>query len=101
MKQSIYTIDCATDLIQKYIDGGYPVYTLDEGCLGYGLVVCDGLDDWKTSVISEVYLNEWSSAQKIRMYRTMPEKYRKMIEKQENEIEAYEKEKAVRMGYEY
>lgn len=80
-KQAVYTLSAVESLISDYIAQGGELLTLEEGTLGYGLTV---LYDWsgrlKFVVIREVYLNCWSSAHTIRMYREIPTKYKKQIE---------------------
>ena len=75
----LYNYKAVEQLMNQYIEQGGNVHILDEGSLVYGLVVCEG-ECLKTAVIKEVYLNEWSSAQSIRLYNNMPKKYAKMIE---------------------
>ena len=75
----LYNYEAVEQLMNRYLEQGGNVHILDEGSLVYGLVVCEG-EGLKTAVIKEVYLNEWSSAQSIRMYNNMPKKYAKMIE---------------------
>ena len=73
-----YTTTTCDSLIQRYIEAGGHVTTLEEGTLGHGLTVCHG-DGLKTAVIQEVALNEWSSVHKVRMYNTIPKKYAQKI----------------------
>lgn len=87
---TLYSLDVVDALINRYIEKGGEMITLEEGCLGYGLTVLIG-DGLKTSIITEVYLNEWSSAHKIRMYNKCPKKYQKMIDEYyEREDDDYE-----------
>ena len=58
---------------------GLEITTIEEGCLGLGKVVIDGGEEYKSYVITEVFLNEWSSDHKIRKYNKLPKKYRKII----------------------
>lgn len=76
---TVYSYECAREIMQKYLDKGGDFIVFDEGCLAQGLTVCFG-EGLKTTVINEVYLNEWSSGQSIRMYNKMPKKYEKMID---------------------
>lgn len=47
-----------------------------EGCLAsVGLAVLTK-EGYKTIIIKEVYLNEWSSAQSVRKYNRIPAKYK-------------------------
>lgn len=77
---NFYTLKACDDVINKYIDNGGEVIELEEGSLGYGLTVCFG-KGLKTCIITEKYLNEWSSAHTIRFYNNMPKKYERMIDK--------------------
>lgn len=62
-------------------DGGIAV-CVNEGCLTSGdWVLTPGEGGQGSFVIKEVVLNEWSSAQTIRRYRKLPEKYKKMIDR--------------------
>ena len=85
-----YDLEVCEDIIRQYAERDGIVITLEEGGIGLGTVICYG-GSFKTTIIREVYLNEWSSAHTIRMYNKMPKKYEKWIEKVENE---YEKESA-------
>lgn len=75
-----YTLEACENLINRYYELGGEVVTLEEGCLGLGLVMCYG-DGLKTTIIQEVYLNPWSSGHTIRMYKKMPKKYEQMLER--------------------
>ena len=72
MKQ--YSLKSVENLIQQYVDKGGDVITISEGVLGYGttMLVCQG---YKTAIIKEQFLNEWSSTHTIRMHNVMPKKY--------------------------
>lgn len=76
----IYTLTACENLMDKYHEAGGECITVEEGTLGLGTVICFG-DGLKTTIITEVYLNEWSSGHKIRMYNKMPKKYENMLEK--------------------
>ena len=76
----LYTIRATQELIDKYVEKGGEMLTIDEGCLGVGNVILfDTNDKLKSFVIKEVYLNEWNSAQSIRCYNKLPDKYVQMI----------------------
>lgn len=87
---TIYSYDAVTKLMNHYIENGGAVYELEEGSLAQGLTVCV-CDGYKTAVIKEVYLNEWSSGQTVRLYNRIPKKYDKMID---DLWEKWEKEEA-------
>lgn len=74
----LYSLSDCEKLINKYVERGGEVYTIEEGCLGLGLIVLTG-NNLKTTIIKEVYLNEWSSAHKVRMYNKCPKKYQEII----------------------
>lgn len=59
---------------------GCEVATIEEGCLGLGKVVIDGGEEYYSYVITEVYINEWSSGHTVRMYISLPKKYKKELE---------------------
>lgn len=75
----LYTLDACERLMEQYADNGGETYTLEEGTLGLGLVACVG-NGLKTAIITEVYLNEWSSGHKIRFYNETPKKYQMMLD---------------------
>ena len=70
----IYSLDACEKVMQKYIELGGEVNTIEDGTLGLGTVVLTA-KNYKTIVIKEVFLNEWSSGHTIRQYRTTPKKY--------------------------
>jgi len=47
--------------------------------LGLGKLILYNGKGRKSIIIEEVYLNEWSSAHKIRMYNDLPKKYENLI----------------------
>lgn len=75
----LYTAEPISELINRYLDAGGEMVTLEEGVLGYGLTMLYG-EGLKTIIITEVYLNEWSSGHKVRCYNVMPKKYEKMLD---------------------
>ena len=77
-KQKLYDCDYIAHLIAKYHDKGGEVITIEEGTLGYGFMIMFG-EGLKTTIVKEVYINEWSSGHTIRMYNKMPKKYEQMI----------------------
>ena len=74
----LYSLSECEKLINKYVERGGEVYTIEEGSLGLGVMVLTG-NNLKTTIITEVYLNEWSSAHKVRMYNKCPKKYQEII----------------------
>lgn len=79
MKQSLYTGKAVCGLINDYHTRGGECLQIAEGGVGCGDWILYG-DGLKTTVIREVYLNEWSSAHTIRMYNKTPAKYAAIIE---------------------
>ena len=76
----LYDLTTCEKLINKYIEqfnGDY--YQIYEGSLGLGKIVLYNAKGKKSIIIEEVYLNEWASAHKIRMYNDLPKKYEKLI----------------------
>lgn len=84
MAASLYTLEAVEQTIDKWIAAGGQIDTVEEGTLGYGLTICHG-EGLRTAVITEVPLNCWSSAHKIRIYNKMPKKYRQMLDDMENQ----------------
>ena len=79
-----YTLKAIEELIQRYLNFGGEVDTLEEGILGLGTVLLYGAPGKKVIVIKEVYLNSWSSGHTVRMYNKMPNKYEKELERISN-----------------
>ena len=74
----MYSLQACEDLISRYLERGGEVVTIEEGCLGLGLTLLYGAG-LKTTIIREVYLNEWSSGHTIRMYNECPKKFQKYM----------------------
>ena len=75
---STYTLANCERLISQYLELGGDVFTLSEGSLGLGTVICMA-DGYKTALIQEIYLNEWSSTHTIRQFNKTPKKYLELI----------------------
>lgn len=84
MAATLYALEAVEQTVNNWIEAGGEISTVEEGVLGWGLTICHG-EGLKTAVITEVYLNEWSSAHKIRFYNEMPKKYRQMLDDMENQ----------------
>ena len=84
MAATLYALEAVEQTINNWIEAGGEITTVKEGVLGYGLTICHG-DGLRTAVITEVPLNCWSSAHKIRIYNKMPKKYQEMLENMEGE----------------
>ena len=76
----LYTQSSADKLYKQYWDKGGTVAVINEGGLVDGLVICEA-KGYKYTVITEVYLNAWSSAFKKRTYNKLPKKYQAMYDK--------------------
>ena len=74
----LYTCEAVSNLIEQYVNLGGEVIEISEGTLGYGqlILIASG---YKTAIVTEVALNCWSSAHKIRMYNKIPAKYQSYI----------------------
>lgn len=78
MRHSLYNCNAVENLINRYSQVEGNTFTrLYEGVLGYGKLVLKAPQK-KTAVITEVPLNEWSSAHTIRMYNICPKKYQNL-----------------------
>ena len=75
-----YSLESCSNLMNIYFSKGGNCITVHEGNLGLGTVVCYG-NNLKTSIIQEQFVNSWSSIHTIRMYKKMPKKYEKLINK--------------------
>lgn len=82
-KQYLYSISAADSLINEYLrlSEDSIVYQYDAGGVGIGNWIC-GAPGYKWAIIKEVYLNEWGSAQSIRMYNELPKCYAAILEKE-------------------
>ena len=82
-KQYLYSISAADSLINEYLrlSENSIVYQYDAGGVGIGNWIL-GAPGYKWAIIKEVYLNEWSSAQSIRMYNELPKCYAAILEKE-------------------
>lgn len=75
-----YTLTAVENLIARYVEQQWEVYTLDEWVLWLWIVVCTW-DKLKNCIIREKYVSPWASTHTIRFYRTLPKKYLDLISK--------------------
>lgn len=75
----VHTLEACQKLIDNYVNKGGEIFTVNEGSLGLGTVICVK-EGFKTAIIQEHYKNWSSSVHTIRLYNKIPEKYRKLIE---------------------
>lgn len=82
MNNSLYDSNQVENLINQYLSAGGEMIQIEEGVLGHGFIILydDGTNKLLQIVIKETYLNEWSSAHKIRRYKILPKKYLKLLE---------------------
>ena len=81
-----YSCSQVDNLISRYIDAGGNAIQTNDGVLGCGnWILFDFSNNLKCFVITEIYLNEWSSTHTIKSYNKIPKKYLAQIEKFENE----------------
>ena len=73
-----YTLAQTEKLINNYVSRNGEIHIIDEGSLVYGLVVATA-PNCKSAVIKEVFVNEWTSLQNIRLYNKLPKKYQTLI----------------------
>lgn len=71
----IYSCRAIDKFLEKLGDD-YDVYKIDGSLVDNYIITRDG---YKTVVIKEKYLNEWSSGNTIRMYNETPKKYQDVI----------------------
>lgn len=74
----------STTETQKLIDRYHElensqILQTEEGCLGVGNWICKA-PKMKTAIITEVYLNSWSSGHKVKMYNKTPKKYQEILD---------------------
>lgn len=78
----VITLDNVIKLIDRYIERGGQAHQINEGVLMHGdWLLFDTNGRWKTIIIKEVYVNEWTSKHSVRMYNKTPLKYQKIIDK--------------------
>ena len=74
-----YTLEAVEKLMNQYLEKGGEVITIDEGSLGWGKVVCIA-DGYKNAIITEVFVNEWSSSHTVRFCKKLSDKLQKQID---------------------
>ena len=79
-------------LINRYIGYGGMAYTIEGTLNDNHIIVADG---YKTVIIKELPLNEWSSCCVIRRYNKCPKKYYRVMEL----LDAGENEKAEKLFF--
>jgi len=75
-----YTKQACENYIDKHVNEFKgEMTTLEEGCLGLGLIVLHGAIDKYIVIIKEKFLTSWTSTHVISRYRKMPKKYQLLI----------------------
>ena len=75
-----FSLQYCEDIIERYLNNYKgEALQIEEGVLGYGVLLLHSGVGAKTIVITEVYVNPWSSTHKVRMYNKIPKKYENLI----------------------
>jgi len=81
-KVKLYNLTACEKLIDTYVNKyGGECTTLEEGCLGLGIMLLHNAKGKKTVVIREIAINEWSSAHSVKKYNEIPKKYERAIQR--------------------
>ena len=84
--KGLYSCSAIAGLIENATGQGYELVQFRPESLGYGgFVLIAPRPDWENVVVEEVYLNEWSSAHKVRRCRKISKKLQKLIREYEDE----------------
>lgn len=84
--KGLYSCSAIAGLIENAEQQGYELVQFKPESLGYGgFVLMAPRPDWENVVVEEVYLNEWSSAHKVRRCRKISKKLQKLIKEYEDE----------------
>jgi hypothetical protein len=84
--KNYYSLLYCEDLIERYINQyGGKILQIEEGCLGLGKLLLHSAPRKKTVVITEFFINSWSSGHKVRKYNIIPKCYQKLVDDQEIE----------------
>ena len=75
---TLYTHTAIQDYLESCYNRGADVWSI-AGSLVDNYII-EPTDTHKGAVIKEIYLNEWSSAQSIRLYNELPAKYNRVID---------------------
>ena len=87
--KKLYTLASIDKLIDDCVNKhGYTLETCYEGVLGYGKIVLVAPEGYWNFVITEVPLNEWSSAHSVRKCRAISKALQMEIERYAMEIDA-------------
>jgi hypothetical protein len=73
------TLSQIDGLISQYLEKNGEILQIEEGCLGHGFLILQG-EGLKTTIVKEVFTNEWASGHEVTMYNKLPKKYQQIIE---------------------
>lgn len=74
-----YTVSEIKRLIDKYLELGGEYVEIEEGSLGYGVILLHSAPNRKSILIKEVFETCWNSLHTIRQYNKIPKKYHKYL----------------------
>ena len=72
--RTTYRLEAVDRFIQKYIDHGGTIRTINEWSLWYWTTILE-CAKFRTAIIQEVFLSSWSSTHTVRQYKKTPAKY--------------------------
>ena len=81
--KTVKTLDAENieKIIAWYLDNNGQVIVLEESVIGYGKLLCTGVDGYPSILITERFLNEWSSDHYFRCINKLSKKLLKEMEK--------------------
>lgn len=75
-RKKTYDLRSCEELIEKYVNTyGGECKIIEEGCLGLGKILLHSAEGKKSIIITEIFVNSWTSTHTIRMYNKLPKKY--------------------------
>ena len=74
-----YSLKSVEKLILNYLELGGEMIEIEEGVLGLGKILLHSAPKKCTIIISERYVNAWSSTHTVRQYNKTPKKYQKYM----------------------
>lgn len=74
-----YNLEVVEKLISTYLKLGGEMIEIEEGVLGLGKILLHSAPKKCSIIITEKYVNAWSSTHTIRQYKKTPKKYQKFI----------------------
>ena len=77
----VIDLETVEKIIGWYLDNNGSVTELQEGTLGYGKILCTGVENCPSILITERYVNEWSCDHTFRVINKLSKKLLKEMEK--------------------